>query len=70
MPLYRQSRNQHAHAGGGFYGFYTKHFTHILEGYKVAEKMKAHGVGASTFSDWWAYKYEVNDAIPQWGFIK
>ena len=32
-------------------------FTHILEGYKVADKMKAHGAGASTFSDWWAYKY-------------
>lgn len=39
-------------------------FTHILEGYKVADIMKKHGVGASTFSDWWAYKYEVNDAIP------
>jgi imidazolonepropionase-like amidohydrolase len=39
-------------------------FTHILEGYKVADKMLKHGVGASTFSDWWAYKYEVNDAIP------
>ena len=39
-------------------------FTHILEGYKVADKMKVHGAGASTFSDWWAYKYEVNDAIP------
>lgn len=39
-------------------------FTHILEGYKVADKMKAHGAGGSTFSDWWAYKYEVNDAIP------
>ena len=33
-------------------------------GYKVADKMKAHGVSASTFSDWWAYKYEVIDAIP------
>ncbi len=40
-------------------------FTHILEGYKVADKMKAHGAGGSTFSDWWAYKYEVKDAIPQ-----
>ncbi len=40
-------------------------FTHILEGYKVADLMKKHGAGASTFSDWWAYKYEVNDAIPQ-----
>jgi len=39
-------------------------FTHILEGYKIADKMKAHGAGASTFSDWWAYKYEVIDAIP------
>ena len=39
-------------------------FTHILEGYKVADKMKEHGAGASTFSDWWAYKFEVNDAIP------
>src|SRR5690606_4755981 len=39
-------------------------FTHILEGYKLRDKMKEHGAGGSTFSDWWAYKYEVNDAIP------
>lgn len=45
-------------------GFKINTFTHILEGYKVADKMKAHGVGGSTFSDWWAYKFEVNDAIP------
>ena len=44
--------------------FHMNTFTHILEGYKVADKMKAHGVYASTFSDWWAYKYEVYDAIP------
>lgn len=46
------------------FNFRVNTFTHILEGYKVAEEMKKHGVGASTFSDWWAYKYEVNDAIP------
>jgi imidazolonepropionase-like amidohydrolase len=46
------------------YGFRVNTFTHILEGYKVADKMKAHGVAASTFSDWWAYKVEVTDAIP------
>ena len=46
------------------FGFKMNTFTHILEGYKVADIMKEHGVGASTFSDWWAYKYEVNDAIP------
>lgn len=45
-------------------GFKVNTFTHILEGYKVADKMKAHGVAASTFSDWWAYKMEVMDAIP------
>ncbi|MFT4698780.1 MAG: imidazolonepropionase-like amidohydrolase [Flavobacteriaceae bacterium] len=46
------------------FNFRVNTFTHILEGYKVADKMKSHGVGASTFSDWWAYKFEVNDAIP------
>lgn len=50
-------------------GFKVNTFTHILEGYKVADKMKKHGVGASSFSDWWAYKFEVNDAIPYNGAI-
>jgi imidazolonepropionase-like amidohydrolase len=49
---------------GDSLGFKVNTFTHILEGYKVADKMKAHGAGASTFSDWWAYKMEVKDAIP------
>jgi imidazolonepropionase-like amidohydrolase len=51
------------------FNFRVNTFTHILEGYKVADKMKEHGVGASTFSDWWAYKFEVNDAIPYNGAI-
>ncbi|MEP5616378.1 MAG: amidohydrolase family protein, partial [Flavobacteriaceae bacterium] len=46
------------------FNFRVNTFTHILEGYKVADKMAEHGAGGSTFSDWWAYKYEVNDAIP------
>ena len=45
-------------------GFKINTFTHILEGYKVTEKLKNHNAGASTFADWWAYKFEVNDAIP------
>jgi imidazolonepropionase-like amidohydrolase len=40
-------------------------FTHILEGYKVADKMQKHGVAAAGFADWWNYKYEVYEAIPQ-----
>jgi imidazolonepropionase-like amidohydrolase len=46
------------------FGFVVNTFTHILEGYKVAHIMAEHGAGGSTFSDWWAYKYEVRDAIP------
>jgi imidazolonepropionase-like amidohydrolase len=46
-------------------GFKVNTFTHILEGYKVADKMREHGAGGSTFADWWAYKMEVKDAIPQ-----
>jgi imidazolonepropionase-like amidohydrolase len=45
-------------------GFRVNTFTHILEGYKVADKLRRHGASASTFSDWWAYKFEVNEAIP------
>ena len=46
------------------FGFRINTFTHILEGYKVADKLAVHGATGSTFSDWWAYKYEVIDAIP------
>ncbi len=46
------------------FDFNIQTFTHILEGYKVADEMAKHGASASTFSDWWAYKFEVLDAIP------
>jgi len=39
-------------------------FQHVLEGYQVADEIARHGAGASTFSDWWAYKMEAYDAIP------
>ena len=46
------------------YGFKIRTFQHVLEGYKVAKEIAAHGAGASTFSDWWAFKVEAFDAIP------
>src|ERR1700694_4277937 len=46
------------------FGFKVRTFQHVLEGYKVADEIAAAGVGASTFSDWWAYKVEAYDAIP------
>jgi N-acetylglucosamine-6-phosphate deacetylase len=42
---------------------------HILEGYKVADEIAKHGAGASCFADWWAYKFEVYDAIPYAGAL-
>jgi imidazolonepropionase-like amidohydrolase len=46
------------------FGFKITTFQHVLEGYKVAKEIAAHGAGASTFSDWWAYKVEAYDAVP------
>ena len=51
------------------FGFKVGTFQHVLEGYKVADRIAEHGAHASTFSDWWAYKYEVIDAIPYNGAI-
>ena len=46
------------------FGFKVRTLQHVLEGYKVADEIAAAGAGASTFSDWWAYKVEAYDAIP------
>jgi imidazolonepropionase-like amidohydrolase len=51
------------------FGIRVQTFQHILEGYKVADEMAAHGASGSGFSDWWAYKFEVIDAIPYNGFL-
>lgn len=49
---------------GEQFDFKVNTFTHILEGYKLADKMQQHGAAGSSFADWWAYKFEVKDAIP------
>jgi imidazolonepropionase-like amidohydrolase len=46
------------------FGFKIKTFQHVLEGYKVAKEIAAHGAGASIFADSWGYKIEAYDAIP------
>ncbi len=51
------------------FGVKVATFQHVLEGYKVADEIARHGAGGSTFSDWWAYKYEVWDAIPYNGAL-
>ena len=59
---YVQPEITYAMRVGDKYGFKFNTFTHILEGYKVADKMKEHGASVSTFSDWFMYKTEVQDA--------
>jgi N-acetylglucosamine-6-phosphate deacetylase len=51
------------------FGFRVATFQHVLEGYKVADELARAGSGASSFSDWWAYKFEVIDAIPYSGSL-
>lgn len=51
------------------FGFTIGTFQHVLEGYKVAPELAAHGAGASAFSDWWAFKVEAYDAIPYNGAL-
>ena len=51
------------------WGFTIGTLQHVLEGYKVADAIAEHGAGASSFSDWWAYKMEVMDAIPYNGAL-
>jgi imidazolonepropionase-like amidohydrolase len=46
------------------HGFTIDNFTHVLEGYRIADELREHGAGASTFSDWWQFKLEAYDAIP------
>src|SRR5262249_41244908 len=47
------------------FGFRVQTLQHVLEAYKVAAEIAKHGAGTSTFSDWWSYKQEAYDAIPQ-----
>ena len=46
------------------FGFRIASLQHVLEGYKVADEIAAHGAGGSTFADSWGYKMEAFDAIP------
>lgn len=51
------------------FGIRVGSLQHVLEGYKIADEIAAHGAGASSFADWWAYKFEVYDAIPYNGSL-
>jgi imidazolonepropionase-like amidohydrolase len=45
------------------FGVKVNSLIHFNEGYKVADQIAQNGDGASVFSDWWDYKYEVYEGI-------
>ncbi|MSP54163.1 MAG: amidohydrolase [Myxococcales bacterium] len=47
------------------YGFRIQSLQHGLEAYKIRDVVKAHGTTLATFTDWWGFKIEAWDAIPQ-----
>jgi len=46
-------------------GFRIRTFHHALEAYKIADVLAARQVAAATWSDWWGFKMEAFDGIPQ-----
>ncbi|MEE8409577.1 MAG: amidohydrolase family protein, partial [Myxococcota bacterium] len=47
------------------YGFKIRSFHHALEAYKLADRLAAEGTASSTWADWWGFKIEAFDGVPQ-----
>ena len=47
------------------FGFSIRSFHHALEAYKIRHRLAKEGVSSSTWSDWWGFKMEAFDGIPQ-----
>jgi imidazolonepropionase-like amidohydrolase len=46
-------------------GFKIRTFHHALEAYKIADVLARQKVAAATWSDWWGFKMEAYDGIPE-----
>jgi imidazolonepropionase-like amidohydrolase len=49
----------------GEFGFKVRAFHHALEAYKIRDVLVAHGVAVVTWDDWWGFKMEAYDGIPE-----
>lgn len=47
------------------FGFKIRSFHHALEAYKLAGRLAQEEVSSSTWADWWGFKMEAFDGIPQ-----
>ena len=47
------------------FGFKIRSFHHGVEAYKIADKLAEAGTAASIWADWWGFKEEAMDGIPE-----
>ncbi|MGH7591851.1 MAG: amidohydrolase family protein [Gemmatimonadales bacterium] len=47
------------------FGFKIRSFHHVVEGYKIADLLAKNGIAASVWADWWGFKMEAYDGIPE-----
>ena len=47
------------------FGFKVRAFHHALEAYKIRDVLARKGVAVVTFDDWWGFKMEAYDGIPE-----
>jgi imidazolonepropionase-like amidohydrolase len=45
------------------FGYKIRAFHHTVEGYKIADLLKANGIGAAEWADWGGFKMEANDSV-------
>ena len=46
-------------------GFKIRSFHHALEAYKIRDVLAQRGISVSTWADWWGFKMEAYDGIPE-----
>jgi len=47
------------------FGFKIRSFHHAVEAYKIADLLAREGIAASVWDDWWGFKMEALDGIPE-----
>ena len=47
------------------FGYKVAAFHHAVESYKIADKLADYGVCSSMWADWWGFKMEAYDGIPE-----
>lgn len=65
VHCYRQDEMQHMVDLSHEFGFKIRSFEHSIEAYKVWPMLKQEGIAISTWPDWWGFKVEAWQGIPE-----